>query len=158
MVDSQYVVETARPEDEVSNWLEEKAHSVKSARISHALITPGATLEQALVKSTLQSHKQLNGLMFFMAKLEQRGLGLEAEPPLNSIAVYIKRILIGSSSVWGKARYEAIEADASVLDQAAHQTFITGKPALTAANMRAKKGFGFLKKHEDRRDGYQDEQ
>lgn len=138
------VEETQTPE----KWLEEKAHSIKSAKISHALLTPGSTIEQALTKSSLLSYKQLNGLVFWLAKLEQRGLGLDSTPPLNSIAKMIMRILIGSSSVWGKARFEAIEADASLIDQAAHQTFITGKPSTLAT----KKGVGFLKKHEDRKD------
>lgn len=137
-------------EQTVESWLEDKAHSIKSAKISHALITPGGTFEQVLVKATFQSHKQLHGINFFMAKLEQRGLGLDKPSPLNSIAVYIKRVLIGSSSVFGKARFEAIEADSNVIDQAAHQVFITGKPS--AAALKTKKGFGFLKKHEDRRD------
>jgi len=137
-------------------WLEEKAHSIKSAKISHALLTPGSTIEQALIKSTLLSNKQLNGLVFWLAKLEQRGLGLDSAPPLNSIAKMIMRILIGSSSIWGKARFEAIEADANLIDQAAHQTFITGKPSTNL--LTTKKGFGFLKKHEDRKDGITSEQ
>lgn len=132
-------------DDTPEAWLERKAHSIKSAKIAHALITPGSTFEQALVKATIQDHSQLHGILFFLTKLEQRGLGLDAPPPLNSVANFLMRILIGSSSIGGKARFEAIESDASIIDQMAHQAYITGKAP--AHYIPSKKGFGFLKKH-----------
>ena len=129
----------------VEDWLEGHARSVKSAKISHAMITPGLTIEQALAKATLTGYKQLNGLIFWLEKLEQREIGLNAPPPLNRIAVAIMRLLIGSSSINGKARFEAIEADSNIIDQAAHQTFITGKPS--QAFLKTKKGMGFLRRN-----------
>jgi hypothetical protein len=132
-------------DDTPEAWLERKAHSIKSAKISHALLSPGGTFEQALVKATIQDFNQLHGILFFLTKLEQRRLGLDAPPPLNSVANFLMRILIGSSSVFGKARFEAIEADASVIDQMAHQVLLTGKAP--SQHLQTKKGFGFLKKH-----------
>lgn len=134
----------------VEDWLESHSRGVKSAKISHAIISPGSTLEQALVKSTLRNEKQLNGLMLFMLKLEDRGMGLNAPEPLNSIALMIQRKLIGSGAIYGKNIFMAAETDIGVIDQAFHQSALTGKG--TNLEGKPKKAFGFLKKREDRED------
>ena len=129
----------------LEGWLDSHARNVGSAKVSHALITPGLNLENALIKSTLRNQKQLNGLMLFLLKLEDRGMGLDAKPPLNAISKMIMRVLIGSGAIGGKNAFMAAEVDIGVIDQAAHQTYLTGKPA--AGLTKARKGF--LKKRDE---------
>ena len=131
-------------------WFESHSRNVKNARISHALITPGATIEQALAKATLASGEELNALLFLLAELELNGCTIYAAPPLNTIPVMVFRRLIGSSSVMGKARHEAAEADIGIIDQAAHQTYLTGKPA--SLELKSRKGI-FKKKDNEERTG-----
>ncbi len=138
------------PEETLESHLESQARQVKSPKISHAILTPGADIEHALVKSTIKDDKQLNGLLFFLAKLEDCGLGLNAKPPLNSISIIVLRKLIGSGAIHGKNIFEALEADAGLIDQAFHQLDLTGKPASLEA--KPKKGFGFLKKEKAEHD------
>ena len=120
-------------------WFESHSRSVKSAKISHSLLTPGGTIEQALAKSSLRDVEQLNGIIFLLAELELNGCTIDSPPPLNTVPRMALRQLIGFNAVGGKARLEAIESDIGIIDQAAHQTYITGKP--TSLEHKTKKGF-----------------
>ena len=124
------------PED----WFELHSRSVKNAKISHALITPGATIEQALIKSTIKDDAELNSLIFLLGYLESRNLTLHSTPPLDTIPRMTLRKLIGSSAIKGKARFEAAEVDIGIIDQSAHQSFITGK-ATPYTDLKTKRGF-----------------
>jgi hypothetical protein len=143
-----------KPTETLEDWLDSHSRSVKSAKISHAHITPGPTIETALVKSNLTGQKQLNGLMFFLLKLENRRLTIRSIDPLNGIPRMIHRVLIGLKAIGGEASFMATEADVGVIDQAYHQTRLTGKPSNNM--LKNKKGYGFLKKHEQEGQGGQD--
>lgn len=135
-----------RPAETLEDWLDSHSRSVKSAKISHAHITPGPTIETALVKSHLINTKQLNGLLLFLLKLENRRMTIVSLPPLCGVPRMIHRFFIGSKAIGGEASFMATEADIGVIDQSFHQTLLTGKPSNNM--LKNKKGYGFLKKHE----------
>jgi len=134
--------------ESITDWIEEQARSVGSPKISHAMITAGTDWRQNIARASFETEEKGNSLIFFKTKLEIREQGLNAPPPLNSMSEYVYECMIATSSKRGKSRYEAIEAEAGVLDQAAHQLFITGKDTPIFGKM--KKGLsGFLKRKKD---------
>lgn len=132
-------------------WFEAHSRNVKSARISHALLTPGVTFEQALAKATIKDDKELNGFVFLIGELRLNDCTLMAETPLCIVPHMVLDRLIGSNSIKGKARLEALEADIAIIDQAAHQTHLTGKAA--SLDLKSKRGLFNKRDKEERADG-----
>lgn len=121
-------------------WFGGHTKALGSPKISHALLRAASNIEDALAKASLRDQAELNSLLFLLAELEVHGLTVASPPPLNTVPRMVMRRLIGSSSIFGKARFEAIESDIQILDQAAHQSFITGRPVRTS-DLKTKRGF-----------------
>jgi len=123
-------------------WFQSIAKSSQHTKISHALLSPGVTFQQALAKSYIEDGQQLNQIVQFYTELQDSGLGEDAKPPRNQWNHLIINWLIGANSVKGLARAQAAQVDIGVFDQLTHGIRMTGK---SPSPQEAKKHFGILK-------------
>lgn len=139
-------------EETLEEHLESHARSVKSAKISHAILEPSRNIDAAFRKTKFRDENQLDQLSFFYTKARDAGMTEDSSPPLNEIPLMIRRKLEGLNSLGAQNLMMAVESDIGVIDQAFHQTALTGKPA--SMETKQKKNLGFLRRErQDNDDG-----
>ena len=134
-------------------WFQSIAKSSQHQKISHALLSPGVTFQQALAKSYIEDQQQLNQIVQFYTELQDSGLGEDAKPPRNQWNHLIINWLIGANSVKGLARAQAAQVDIGVFDQLTHGIRMTGK---SPPMHKDEKRFGILKNNKKDEDDNRD--
>ena len=121
------------------------AHELVTHDASYQLIQPGETIREILAKTVFFDLDDLNRVAQCIAKLEESGLGEDAEPPYDSGINMVKNILLGRVSIYGRSRGEFMQALGRLFAPSYFDLMQNGK---IKGDGKAKL-LGRLKKHKD---------